>query len=128
MQHIERDLTGLFHVSGRNSLSPGSQVNIAAHRGYRTNCLQFFQNPGIADVTGVNNKIPALQSSEGLRTEQSVGVGDDTDYGISRIQQSLAARQRHDHPADYAQNSEEAQRKTATFLRMNVVYDCNQLT
>lgn len=58
--------------------SPGAFIDVAADRGERRECGEFFENFGIADIASMNNMVRATQCSQRFRPEQSVRVGDNS--------------------------------------------------
>ncbi len=56
-----------------------SLVNIASDGNDGGECLKSADDPGLADVAGVNDQVRPLERAHGFFAEQSVRIGDQTD-------------------------------------------------
>ena len=83
---------GTIDVRQKNSLITDGHANdvvaigiivVAAHEGDRRDLTERFDNVLAADVSGMENRIDALQRRERLRSNQAVRVGDDADPGTN---------------------------------------------
>mgnify|MGYP001248759752 CR=1 FL=1 len=63
----------------RQCASPCAFVDITADGGDWRHFRELFQDVGVTNVSGMNDVLGATQGVHGLRTEQSVRVGDDAD-------------------------------------------------
>ena len=67
-----------------NGVGPGGTIIVAPHHGQRRKTCQCVQHAVVligsrADVAGVNEVIAARQRGQRLRTQETVGVGNQAD-------------------------------------------------
>jgi hypothetical protein len=53
----------------RQLLRPGLSIYISTYRSYRSNSLQFRENRGISDISGMDDEIRSFEFSERFRTQ-----------------------------------------------------------
>jgi hypothetical protein len=58
---------------------PRLRIDVATHRRRRRYGAETFEDPGSADITGVDDAIAPAQRIDGFGTEQTVRIGDDAD-------------------------------------------------
>lgn len=76
VKNINRDAPDFEHVGGWNLLCPGSLIHVAADGGHRCNSCEFAEDGGIADVSGMNDVVGALQRGQSFGAEKAMSVGD----------------------------------------------------
>lgn len=66
------------HIGFWQLAARASAINIAANSVYRCDLSQGFENGSIADVAQMQNALDTGEEGQNLRTEQAVGVAEDT--------------------------------------------------
>jgi len=68
------------HSRFRQPRRPATLVHVPFDGDHRRDGLQSFEDPGFADVSGVDNQTGPGQRFQRRFTEQSVGIGDDAHH------------------------------------------------
>lgn len=90
VQHVNGDAANLDSTGLRQFARPGILVDVAADGADGRDGCEFLQNLRRPDISGVDDSLRALQSSERFRTKQSMSVGNDADEdGISQFRFSV---------------------------------------
>jgi len=79
VQNVDRNAGQFEHLGLWQAAGPGVLIDIAANRSHGSNRFEFFQNLRRANVAGVDDVVRPAQCVEGLRTQQTMSVGDDAD-------------------------------------------------
>jgi len=70
---------------------PVAAVGVATHYEDRSDGFELIEDGEVADVTGVNDGVGALEGSEGFRAKQTVGVRDDAEKKRIHLYPMIAA-------------------------------------
>src|SRR5215475_7246606 len=76
VNHVYGGRTDLDQVSLRNGRRPGARVVIAAHGFHGSDLRELLENTPVSDIAGMYDQVTASERIKRLRTQQSVGVGD----------------------------------------------------
>ena len=79
VQHVDGYFADLKNIRSWDFLGPCPVINVAAHHRERRDRGKPVEDLRIANVTGVDDVVGALQSGNRLRAEQAMRVGDDAD-------------------------------------------------
>ena len=83
VEDVEVEPPHLHHSGVGEVSSPVAPVGVAPDRVHRRNPLQGAQNPGVADIPGVDDELHAFEGFQRLGAQQPMGVGDDPDTMFS---------------------------------------------
>ena len=79
MQNVNRNATEFDDLGLAQLERPNSFIDVATYGRERRNGSQFVENPGRANVPGVNDVLGPAQCRERLRAKQAVRIGNDAD-------------------------------------------------
>jgi hypothetical protein len=91
VKNVDQNPTEFDHLGFWQIASPVAFVDVAANRGHRRNCGEFFENLRRANIAGVHNVGGPSQRFEGLRAKQTVRVGNDTNQNGQSQSSALSA-------------------------------------
>src|SRR4030095_2581249 len=83
VQYVDERLAGTQHFGLAKRRCPNALVVVASHGRHRCNARQLLEDIGVADVAGVNDEVAAAHRVQGLGTQQSMRVRNQTDANFS---------------------------------------------
>lgn len=82
VQDVEGKAAKLYRLGGVEALRPSAGVVVAAHRHDGGDLTQRFEHRRMSHIPRVHNQVGATERGDGLRSEETVGVGNHAEGGL----------------------------------------------